>query len=517
MRRVVPSYAIALGLVAALAAVFLPERALAGSGMVTIFHTNDIHARFLPESVGREGAKEDLGGFAALETVLRRERAGAPASLYLDAGDFMTGTPLSDIEHAGAKGGAIVEFFNLVGLSAGTLGNHEFDQPLGNLGALLSLAEYPVLAASLRKPDGALFTGKAYEVFEIGGVRVGVIGLAVDDLNSLTSTANRAGFRIVPGAEALRALVPEVDPRSDLIVVLSHEGIDIDRELAAAGLGIDVIVGGHSHTRIDKGEWVAGVLILQAGDTGKYLGRADLTVRDDSLVSADCRLVPVRAAEAEPSDRMADLIEVFRERVDDEYGTKIADAPAPLGRCYFCESDLGNWVADRLRESVGAEVGLINSGGIRKDIDAGPVTKLDIFEVLPFWNQIVQFTCTGEELRTIALTNSRAEAEELHGILEVSGLTYSWWGSPDGVKLHNAMVGGVPIDPARRYTVACVDFVASSNAEKYLGIVPKDIEPFGVTLTSAVMEAAEELGIVSAPQEDRIQRVEIDFLAPAGR
>lgn len=501
-----------------LAAVLLSAGiARAGEGTITLFHTNDLHARYAPEKIGREGEQALVGGFTAIEAALRRERETAPHSLYLDAGDFMTGTPLSDIEYQGAKGGAIVAFYNLVGLDAQVLGNHEFDQTLENLDALLSRAKYQVLAANLRRSDGSLYTGKAYEILTVGEVRVGVIGITIDELPSLTSAENRSRIEIEPGIETLRDLLPEVDEQSDLIVALSHEGIEKDREIARAVEGIDIIVGGHSHTRLDQGEWVNRVLILQAGSNGQWLGRADLDVRGDSLASAECRLVRTDAKGAEASEDLGDLIQMFRTRIEKEYGAVIAEARAELGRCYFCESDLGNWVTDRLRETTGADVALLNSGGIRKDIARGPVTKLDLFEVLPFWNGISVFTCTGEELRTIALTNAIAEAEEIHGILQVSGLTYSWWKSPEGIQIHTALVDGKPVDPAKTYKVASVDFVAESNPEKYLGFVPSDLENLGVTLTTRVMEAAERLGVIEAPQEDRIQRVEIDFAAPRGR
>ncbi|MFH1681905.1 MAG: bifunctional UDP-sugar hydrolase/5'-nucleotidase [Candidatus Eisenbacteria bacterium] len=505
---------IALALFLALA---VTGTARAGEGTITLFHTNDLHSHYEAESVGRSGEESLVGGFAALEATLRRERETAAHSLYLDAGDFMTGTPLSDIDYEGARGGAIVAFYNLVGLDAQVLGNHEFDQTLENLDALISLAEYPVLAANLRRSDGSLYTGKAYETFTVGDVRVGVIGITIDGLSSLMSADKRAHLEIDTGIETLVDLVDEVDGKSDLVVVLSHEGIDMDREIARVVDGIDVIVGGHSHTRLGEGEWVKGVLIVQAGSNAQWLGRADLVVRSDSLAGAECRLVRADAEEAEPSAELADLVEVFQERIDDEYGYVIADAPSELGRCYFCESDLGNWVTDRLREETGADVALLNSGGIRQDIAAGPVTKLDIFEVLPFWNQICVFTCAGEDLLTFALTNAIAEAEETHGILQVSGLTYSWWQSPEGIKIHTAMVGGKPVDPAKSYKVASVDFVVESNADRYLGFVPKDLESLGVTLTSRVMDAAARLGTIDRPLEDRIQRVEVDFAAPAGR
>jgi 2',3'-cyclic-nucleotide 2'-phosphodiesterase (5'-nucleotidase family) len=505
---------LARSLALVLLAFAAPSLVLAGSGAFTLFHTNDLHSRYLPASVGRDPNKTLLGGFAALDATFREERAKAKHSLYFDAGDFMTGTPLADIEYEGARGGAIVAFQDLLGLDAATLGNHEFDQSIANLDALLALARHPFLAANLHRPDGSLFTGKAYEIFDVGDVRVGVIGVTTDDLHSLVGKEKRTETAISPGADAIRALVPEVDAKSDLIVVLSHEGVEEDREIAGAVEGIDIIVGGHSHTRLATGETVNGVLILQAGSNGEYIGRADLVVEGDSLASADCRLVPVKAEGAVASPEVAALVDGFEKRIDAEFGAVIATAPAGLGRCYFCESDLGNWVTDRVREATGADVALVNSGGLRKDLQAGPVTKLDIFEVLPFWNQVCVFTCTGEDLFTIALTNARAETEETYGSLQVSGLSYSWWLSPEGLRIPSAQVGGLSVDPKKTYRVASIDFVAVSNADKYLGFVPKDIESLGITLTSLVTSATERLGVVEAPREDRIQRVEIDFKGP---
>lgn len=483
-----------------------------GSGKLTILHTNDLHAHFLPEEGSRRDDGAPVGGFIALESTITAEREKAEQSLYLDAGDFMTGTPLSNMEHRGAKGGALVEFYNLVDLDGMTIGNHEFDHSLEEMDALFGLADFPVFGANLADEEGRPFTGHEYKIYKTGGVRVGVIGITTEELGGLVSREKREVLTITTGVETVERLLPEVDEKSDLIVLLSHEGVWIDREIARRTEGIDMIVGGHSHTRLNEGEWVNGVLIVQAGSSGRYLGRADLVVEDDAIAEAECRLVPVVAdSTAIGSPKMAALVDRFEKMIDEKYDVVIAEAKSDLGRCYYCESDLGNWLADRLREITGTDVAVINSGGIRKGIDAGPVKKLDIQEVLPFTNMICRFECTGEELLAIALHNAEAEATEDHGILQVSGITYSWYRKADGIGLHKAYVDGEEIDPARRYTVGTVDFVGISQPEKYLGIVPESVESLGATVTSRVMEAVEKIGVIEAPQEDRVQRVEIDY------
>lgn len=495
--------------------LLVPAVAFAGDRTVTILHTNDLHAAFVAEPASWREEKAPVGGFEAIEATVRRERATATASLWLDAGDFMTGTPLADIEHGGAMGGAIVEFYNRAGLDGMTIGNHEFDHSLENLRALVAAARFPMLAANLRYTlGGALVTGKGYEIYESGGVRVGVIGITTEELGGLVSAEKRDALSVAGGAPTLRALLPEVDGRSDLVVVLSHEGIEIDRALARDVEGIDVIVGGHSHTRLPEGEWVNGVLILHAGSQGRYVGRADLVVNDDALVAARCRLVPVLAEEASPDEAITDLVREYEKKIDEQFGAVIAEAPRPLGRCYYCESDLGDWLTDRMREFAGTDIALLNSGGIRQDLSAGPVTKLDIQGILPFTNMLCRFAATGDEIVALALHNARAEAREDHGILQVSGLTYSWYREGEEVRTHVVLVGGKPIDPAATYTVATVDFVARSQPEKYLGIVPENVEDLGATLSSVILRETERLGRVEWEPEDRVQRVEIDYLAP---
>ena len=253
---------------------------------------------------------------------------------------------------------------------------------------------------------------------------------------------------------------------------------------------------------------------MQAGSKGRYLGRVDLVVKDDAIAEAKPRLVPAWAEGAEASPEVRALVASYEERILTEYGVVIAQASGRLGRCYYCESDLGNWITDGIRAVTGADVGLINSGTLRKDIMDGPVTKLDIQEMLPFSNYLCTFRCTGEELVAIAAHNARAEAEESHGILQVSGLEYGWRARDGQIDVPIVLVNGIPVDRAAMYTVATADYVAVAQPEKYLGIVPEDVALAGQTLTEAIMAHVEKSGRIDPPGADRIRRVEIDYAPP---
>jgi len=486
------------------------QPALAGEGPVTLFHTNDSHAAFLPNEATWRDDKALIGGFLALEYHLNRERATAPHSLYLDGGDFMTGNPISNVDYEGAKGGALVRLFDTIGLDAMALGNHEFDHPRENTLALMAMADFPILAANLRGPDGNLFAEEAYTIREVGDVRVGIIGLTTDDLGTAIGKSQFEGLQVTPAVEVLAELVPRIDAETDLIVVLSHEGIGTDREIARQIEGIDIIVGGHSHTRLERGEWVGDVLIVQAGSRFRYIGRVDMMVEGDKAVDVKCRLVPVWAEGATGSEEVASLIGRFEKSIDEEYGVVIAEASTRMRGSYHNESDLGNWLTDRVREYTGADVAYLNSGGIRKEIQAGDVRRLDIQEMLPFSNALCTFTCTGKELIEITAQNIAAGVTEEHGVLQSSGLQVTWGRSGDDVWVAEAYLTDTdgkivsPVDVDATYTIATVDYVAVSQPDKYLGYQPSDVETFGAILTDAIMEGVERLGRIDPPEGRRM-------------
>lgn len=502
-----------------------PSGVFAGEGTITLFHTSDVHASFLPTEATWLEEKPLIGGFAALDHYLNRERESSPHSLYLDGGDFMTGNPISNIEYNGAKGGALVELFRAVGLDAMALGNHEFDHPRENTVALIRNGKFPILAANVRYTGGGLITEKGYIIREVGGVRVGIICLAPDDLSSMIQSTACEGLESMGAVEVLKKLVPEVDEKTDLIVVLSHQGIGGDRIIAQEVDGIDIIVGGHSHTRLERGEWVGDVLIAQAGGRMRYLGKIDLTVEDDRAVDVRCALIPLWVDGIKPSDEMVSLISRFETEVENDYGRVIARSTELLGRSGLMECDLGNWLSDRVRAITGADIAFLNSGGLRANLEAGDVRKLDIHEILPFNNALCTFRCTGEELRGIVESNLTAGVTGEHGVLQSSGLLVKWSRVGEVVQVREIRLGlpgegpGILLDEGAIYTVASVDYVAISLPEKYLGYRPDNVRATGSTLTEAIMLDVQNEGIVTPPVGERmveLKRVEPDRSAIDG-
>ena len=457
-----------------------------------------------------------MGGFAALAEQLADERRDAAASLLLDGGDFMTGDPVCDLAIDGVRGAALVDMMNLVGYDVGLIGNHEFDNGRANARALAARARFPVLAADILDESGEPEFAAGPVVLERGGLRVGVIGVSCEDLFAVTADVRTAGLTLLDQARLVRRQAAWLDPGTDLLVLLTHNGVQGDTLLARrlAGSGVDLIVGAHSHTRLREPLAIGDILVVQAGSNLTSLGRLDLAVADDRIVSYRGRLITLMAEGREGPPALKSLIDDCRERVTAEFGGEIGRLVRDWRRDSRDESNVGNWLADVMRDAAGADVGLINSGTIRRNLQAGPVTALDVHRLLPFGNTVVRFALTGDELRDVAGENARAAVGGRHGILQVSGLAYRFRREGDEAVLESVTVGGQPLEPGRVYTVACPDFVAQ-KADVYLGGLTPAPEDAGVTVTEAVLRAVAAAGEIDARIEGRI--IEIDTADAAGR
>jgi 2',3'-cyclic-nucleotide 2'-phosphodiesterase (5'-nucleotidase family) len=201
---------------------------------VRIVHTNDLHGH--------------LENAAAIAAFVRAERKSSDAVLVLDAGDGITGTPVSTLY----RGVPIFEVMSRMGYDAGTLGNHEFDHGSGAIATFRDAADFPLLCANADGPDGLPLADAASHVFQVGSLKIGVLGLVTDRVPSMTVGAATVGCRFEAPLEAARRLVPELRKRCDLLVLLTHVGVEVDAALAAAIPGVDVVIGGHTHTKLDR-------------------------------------------------------------------------------------------------------------------------------------------------------------------------------------------------------------------------------------------------------------------------
>ena len=490
-----------------------------GPFQVTIFHTNDIHGSFQPEPAAWRPDKAPVGGFVALARHLAAQRrSAAPVSLLLDGGDFMTGDPVTDIAPEGVAGVAMAEMMTLVGYDAGVIGNHEFDAGRTNLERLIPAFGYPLLAADLVDSTGRAVARAEPVVLERGGLRIGVLGISCSELRDVCPPSRLRGVALRDQVEVARAQLADLTARTDLQILISHSGVEADRVLARrlAAAGLDVIVGGHSHTRLNQPQVVDGVLVVQAGSNLKNLGRLDLAVANGQVTGYHGELVELVAAggdDAAPPALVA-RVDHYAQEVASVYGEVIGQLASPWRRNSDGESNLGSWICDAMRARAGADVALVNSGGLRRDVPAGPITLLDVHQVLPFANELVTIELRGADLRRVVLANAKAAVKRSYGILQVSGLAYAFRERAGDVELAEVTVGGQPLQDDRTYLVATADYVAIMNHVYLDDLALPPYRELGATLAEVVADAVRSAaGPIVPALGGRMRQLDAD---PAG-
>lgn len=457
---------------------------------LVIAHTNDLHAHFLPEPAGWLEGEPAIGGFEAIDAHLRALRREGEV-LYLDGGDVLTGTPLMEFVDRGVEGGAMLSFLDAVGCNAFALGNHEFDRGYAHTAQFVAASPVPVLSANLQDADGApVFDGlSASRIFEVDGVKVGVIGLTTHSLSRLTTGTTASRIRVLPPEEAAASEAAVLGPQVDLLVALTHIGLENDRKLAAAVPELDLIVGGHSHTSVNPPEQVGETWIVQAGSYGRQLGVLHLTIDDGQIASFESELLDLTLDDlpAEPGDEVVALTEKWQGEITARYGQVIGSAPQDFRRGDG-ESPMGRLAAEMVRSAVNADVGIMNSGGLRADIHSGVLTAGDLYEVFPFSNEIVTFQVKGDALVAMLL---RSVARQLRdrAPLQLAGVDYTWRLRLDAPELVTATVGGAPLNIDATYTIATNSYVAEQW--KYnLGVQPTALVTTGVIVLDAAVTFA---------------------------
>jgi 2',3'-cyclic-nucleotide 2'-phosphodiesterase (5'-nucleotidase family) len=419
-----------------------------------ILYLNDFHGYAEPHQPA--GSSQPMGGIAALAQEAQRLRAGQP-SLLLAAGDMIQGNQWANF----FQGESSVRLMNALGFDALVLGNHEFDFGLEVLQRRLAEAAFPVLGANVEGLSGV----RPYVIKEIGGWRVLIIGLVTADTPVMTHPRNVAGLTFQDPVRTLQHIEAKTIKDADLVIVLSHLGFPADRRLAQEVPGIHLIVGGHTHTRIEKPQKVNGTWIVQAWEYGKTLGCLDL-IRTDGRITLDGgRLITIDPQKGSAPE-IAALVENYGRQVQVALDKVIGEALIDLdGRgTRERETNLGNLLTDRLRQETGAEVAILNGGGIRADIPAGSIRVRQIMDVLPFNNFPVVLRLTGSEIKEL-LEHGVSEAGGHGGKFpQVSGVVFVYrTASPSGRRVFQVEIGGQPLEPERLYTVATNDFLAAGG------------------------------------------------------
>jgi 5'-nucleotidase/UDP-sugar diphosphatase len=404
---------------------------------LTVMHTNDHHGRFWHNSDGEYG-------MAARKTVIdqiRREVAAQGGyTLLLDGGDVNTGVPESDMQDA------VPDFkgMNLLGYQAMAVGNHEFDKPLSVLKMQRELAQFPLLSANIYENGQRMFD--AYKVFNLGGLRVAVLGLTTEDTRKMALPDNVAHLEFRSPIQEAAKVVPELRRQADVVIAATHMGhyengqhgnqAEGDVEMARAVPGIDLVVGGHTQNpACMKAENVLdrayvpgtpcqpdrqnGTWIVQAHEWGKYVGRADFEYRHGEFKLVNYQLIPINlkqplktadgqttlvsytSAIAEDPAMLALLTpyqKYGQEKLDVQIGSTDARLEGDRKLVRSQPTNLGVLIARAMMDKTRADLAIVNAGGVRDAIAAGAITYKDVLKVQPFGNTLCTVYLTGQEL-----------------------------------------------------------------------------------------------------------------------
>ena len=451
---------------------------------LTILHTNDFHARFEPISkydsgCGAEDNAEGkcFGGSARLMTAINDAKARSNNWVLLDGGDQFQGT----LFFSYYKGQLAAEMMNQMGYTAMTVGNHEFNHGPEVLRGFIDSVEFPVLMSNADYTGEPLLKDALIKstVIEQGGEKVGLIGLTPQSTAELSSPGPNITFTDpAPAAQA------EVDKMLadgvNKIILLSHSGYEIDKYIADATNGIDVIVGGHTNTYLNSNDDGAdgpyptvqnGVQIVQAYAYGKYLGELNVTFDDAGNVTEAVGGPILMDASVTEDEAVKARIAEAAKPLDEIRNAVVAEAAQPIEGdrkvCRAMECPMGSAITDAMLARVkdqGIDVAIQNGGGIRASIDAGEITMGEVLTVLPFQNTLSTFQVSGAVLKA-ALENGVSQIEEGAGRFpQVAGMSYVFDASmPAGERIVEVSVGGAPLDMDKVYGVVSNNYVRNGG------------------------------------------------------
>jgi 5'-nucleotidase len=473
---------------------------------VQILGLNETHGQLVP--LDREG--RDAGGGPALAAYLAREEARNRRTLIIDSGDFMQGPPISSF----FQGRSTVEVFNRIGVDAVAVGNHEFDWGRDTLAERIDQATFPLLAVNIVDertgdvPDGI----QPYVVEKLRGVKVGVIGVANPDTKNVTLPSATEGLRFLDldeTADAVNAAVQRLRDRGvETIVVAAHQGLTSVTEGALADLvrqlstEVDLVLGGHIPLAFET--TINGIKVVQP--FGNTRGYADVTLtvdrRTKDVVDLSAELDPTWTDAVEPDPQVRAIVDRYQERVTDVLGRTVGETRTEITR-QAGESEMGNFVTDSMRTYLaGVDFAFTNSGGLRADIDAGPITLEELYGVLPFNNTLVTMDLTGEQVRQ-ALEEGISER---YGIVQVSGLTWAYDDSaPAGSRVVRVTLpDGSAVDPAATYRIATNNFMAAGGDAFTTLTEGENVVDTGTNVIDTVVRYLEENSPVDPQVEGRL-------------
>ncbi|KAF0126910.1 MAG: 5'-nucleotidase domain-containing protein [Elusimicrobia bacterium] len=501
------------------------------AGTVAVYHTSDVHGWYSarPAKWNKEDPSRLIGGFPALAALLKKEKN---PYLLLDGGDMFQGTPEGNF----TRGMTTVELMNALGYDAAVVGNHDYDYTEDSLRTMISSSSFTMLGANVYVRDTGERTDylKPYKIFEKGGKKIAVLGLAGEHTVTSTLPLNVKHLEFRDEKAETARWMEEIRPlKPDAVVVLTHFGlcgrmssrkVDVSTwtagalekhcgkggtlAVARAAEGIDVVLGGHNHTGLLKGYYdeKSSTLLSESfyGLTDVTRVELDFDDKTGKFKGAKAELVPLWTDESSQDEDVKKIIAAFSAEVDKEMDRKLGEAAADLG--YSLEgldSAVGNWMTDAMKAHVKADIAFQNTAGIRSEIKKGPVRMREIYQVMPFENTLVTVTMTGAQLEKLLRDNIRGGKAGL----QVSGLKVSFKPGKGGeIRLER---GGRAVKTGDKFKVVTNNYLTTGGTGGAVFTEGEALTDTMVPVRDALIAYVKSAGTVSAPADaGRIVRLD---------
>ena len=427
------------------------DRAFSDIDTLIVLHTNDFHGYISPDG-------DRSAGLARIATYFNREGAGGANVLALDAGDCVSGTPVSTL----FQGRPMFEVMNAVGYDAVVLGNHEFDYGWREILAYRDIADFPLLSANARDADGRLIADAASVKVIRKSLSVGIVGVTTQHTRWMTTTTGNEEISFDSEVESVRREVGSIREQVDVLILLSHAGHRADSILAESVDEIDLIVSGHSHTVLEHPHVVNGTPIVRAGAYTSHVGHVRLLYDRDSgqVLGVEGFVVPATEL-PDPDPEVAELVAKWEDRVSEQVDVTICHTERE-----WSEDDMYLLVEHILKTKSGSDLGFYNRGGLRNLLYEGKITARHIWNIHPFGNRLATVRVLGRDI-------SGELAERLEFL-------------------------GTPIDPHRLYSVATNAFVVESTRREALMGTTESAQVADVLIRDMVIDYIKTGGALDA-------------------
>ena len=421
-----------------------------------IIHLNDIHGNIEPQVEKSITPQGQVGGLSYMGSVVKAIKMDDPESLLINAGDIVQGSFESEVSH----GKPIMEVMNYLNFDAVELGNHDFANGRNSLKELINGIDAPLLGANIIDIN----TSKPIEgvessvIRELKGLKIGIIGVDTPKTVEYVQPEKIEGMTFRKPEDIVRKQVQELkDKGVNLIIVTSHLGLKEDKELAQNVPGIDIIVGGHTHSALPEGEKVNDTIIVQAGCNNQYVGDLKLKLDKTSgkVVDYSSRLIPILTEEITPDPDIEKIIAPYLEEGKKAGGEIVGQTSDEMVYSFKEVTPLGQHIADSIREVAGTKLALCSGKMLRSGLKKGDISRKALFNSYPNTEDVVSVKLRGKHIKEEL--ESRF-AEDSRAIILPSGFSFTVdKNKPSGDRIVSIIVDGEPMDMEKEYDIAVTD------------------------------------------------------------